>query len=625
MADQIQIRRDTAANWTSADPTLAQGELGVETDTNKMKVGNGSTAWSSLSYLIDTGGYAAYADATANFTGDLQKSGVSVPAYGDTTANFTGTLQQGGSNVVLDSDIGSTVQAHDANLTSFIGAVNLPTSDGSASQVLQTDGSGAVTFADAASGGGVSYDPTVGSETFIPTPGNAYGALLGITHYNSYATSSSYAGAARGRDGSASNQAKSNRFLVWSAFRSDAHAQSVGVYRGGLIQTSFSVVPSTGVVTWTTAGNDWQEVWMNNTYSGSPNSTQQFFTIPGSGQIHMNGNIVHTGQSSHQFSCVEWGTDTSGVFQNTSSQVGSGIGLHGENGVRLALPINDSANGYSANTGYDASNSKGSYRIYNINSTVYAPSNAGLSQCLNTTSSTCSKVNMVDQPGIPYPDATHDYPVDMWFYNVSGQWSCQTVNYAGTVSGEINSGFNREFYTYIAFKLMDSDGSSPCVMMYDTQKWSPSKWSAYNVAPTDYTANTQTGSQYYPQYGPSYGGMGGFVATGVQNEFICFHYADQPTYQNGYTPIGLQRFKIDPATGKFTDMYHCPIGRTTKGWNSRVSDSHYMYGLYGDDGNSSTVTHLCVIRNDHSSGRGRWAAQVIGLPAASDWIEIVLG
>lgn len=57
MADRIQIRRDTASNWTSANPTLAQGELGVETDTLKIKVGDGSTAWASLSYLIDTSDY----------------------------------------------------------------------------------------------------------------------------------------------------------------------------------------------------------------------------------------------------------------------------------------------------------------------------------------------------------------------------------------------------------------------------------------------------------------------------------------------------------------------------------------------------------------------------------------
>jgi hypothetical protein len=47
---RIQIRRDTASNWTSTNPTLASGEIGFETNTNKLKIGNGSTAWTSLAY-----------------------------------------------------------------------------------------------------------------------------------------------------------------------------------------------------------------------------------------------------------------------------------------------------------------------------------------------------------------------------------------------------------------------------------------------------------------------------------------------------------------------------------------------------------------------------------------------
>ena len=50
MAVQIQIRRGTAAAWTSANPTLAAGEFAVETDTDKYKFGDGSTAWTSLGY-----------------------------------------------------------------------------------------------------------------------------------------------------------------------------------------------------------------------------------------------------------------------------------------------------------------------------------------------------------------------------------------------------------------------------------------------------------------------------------------------------------------------------------------------------------------------------------------------
>jgi hypothetical protein len=50
MAIQIQFRRDTAANWTTSNPVLAAGELGLETDTSRYKIGDGSSAWSALSY-----------------------------------------------------------------------------------------------------------------------------------------------------------------------------------------------------------------------------------------------------------------------------------------------------------------------------------------------------------------------------------------------------------------------------------------------------------------------------------------------------------------------------------------------------------------------------------------------
>lgn len=56
MATQIQLRRDTADNWTSNNTILAIGEAGFETDTLKIKVGDGSTAWTSLSYLGGYGG-----------------------------------------------------------------------------------------------------------------------------------------------------------------------------------------------------------------------------------------------------------------------------------------------------------------------------------------------------------------------------------------------------------------------------------------------------------------------------------------------------------------------------------------------------------------------------------------
>ena len=50
MSTLIQFRRDTAANWASVNPVLAQGELGLETDTSNYKIGDGVTAWNTLIY-----------------------------------------------------------------------------------------------------------------------------------------------------------------------------------------------------------------------------------------------------------------------------------------------------------------------------------------------------------------------------------------------------------------------------------------------------------------------------------------------------------------------------------------------------------------------------------------------
>ena len=51
MTTEIKLRRDTAANWTANNPTLATGEFGYETNTTKFKVGDGATAWNSLAYV----------------------------------------------------------------------------------------------------------------------------------------------------------------------------------------------------------------------------------------------------------------------------------------------------------------------------------------------------------------------------------------------------------------------------------------------------------------------------------------------------------------------------------------------------------------------------------------------
>ena len=59
MATRMQQRRGTAAQWTAANPILAAGEIGFETDTSKFKMGNGSSTWTALQYFANASELAA--------------------------------------------------------------------------------------------------------------------------------------------------------------------------------------------------------------------------------------------------------------------------------------------------------------------------------------------------------------------------------------------------------------------------------------------------------------------------------------------------------------------------------------------------------------------------------------
>ena len=62
VAKRVQLRHDTATNWTTANPRLLAGEIGIETDTNRMKIGDGTNNWATLPYFPPDSGLGSVFD-----------------------------------------------------------------------------------------------------------------------------------------------------------------------------------------------------------------------------------------------------------------------------------------------------------------------------------------------------------------------------------------------------------------------------------------------------------------------------------------------------------------------------------------------------------------------------------
>ena len=107
MATRMQQRRGTAAQWTAANPVLAAGEIGFETDTSKFKMGNGSSAWTALTYFANAAELAAIIDGAPDLLNTLNELAAAV---GDDPTFFT--------------SVASNLTAHSTDTTSVHGISN---------------------------------------------------------------------------------------------------------------------------------------------------------------------------------------------------------------------------------------------------------------------------------------------------------------------------------------------------------------------------------------------------------------------------------------------------------------------------------------------------------------------
>ena len=145
----IQFRRGTASEWTSANPILAAGEAGYETDTGKFKIGNNSTAWNSLSYFQTGAGSSSNSFATIS-----TPSGTS-PVADSATDTLTLTAGTGititGNSTTDTIEIASTIT--DTNTTYTLasgtnnGTLKLTPSSGSVQDNIAVTGLGTGAYA----------------------------------------------------------------------------------------------------------------------------------------------------------------------------------------------------------------------------------------------------------------------------------------------------------------------------------------------------------------------------------------------------------------------------------------------------------------------------------------------
>lgn len=105
----IKLRRDTAANWDTTNPILAAGEMGIETDTNLHKLGDGVTAWGTLPYAASS----TVTTQVKNTTGSTIPKGSVVYISGATGGDALISLADADTEVTSSKTLGFTSKAID--------------------------------------------------------------------------------------------------------------------------------------------------------------------------------------------------------------------------------------------------------------------------------------------------------------------------------------------------------------------------------------------------------------------------------------------------------------------------------------------------------------------------------
>ena len=319
---RIKPRRDTSANWASANPVLQSGEIGFDTTTSQFKIGDGTTAWSSLSYVTETPSgaqtkadtaesdaiAAAAADATSQISthaGLTATHGATGAVVGTTnTQTLTGKTIDGNSNTltVLNnqttataSSTASTIVLRDSSSNTAINQITLGADPSSAMQAVTKQyadnisaGIHAHEAVKAATTANLSATYTAG--TSDASGGLGIGAIL-TASANGAISIDSY------------SAALNDRILV----KNQTTATENGVYKVTTV--------GDGSTPWVlTRADD-----ANNSPAGELNQGDFVFVLNGTANVNMGYVMTATGTSTNPVGAIKIGTDNVTYTQFTGA------------------------------------------------------------------------------------------------------------------------------------------------------------------------------------------------------------------------------------------------------------------------------------------------------------------
>jgi hypothetical protein len=243
---RIKLRRDAAADWTSANPTLLQGEFGIEDDTQYLKFGDGSTTWTSLSYITNFPDLTSPTLQTDTITEKTTNSGVTIESLllkdGNITVGDGNTIGQAAGPLLTFNDTGNFLDITGCDIS--MQAAKKFYLDGGSDTYISEVSSNVINFVtgtservriDDAGKFGLGITPTVFFHVSSDQTGALLGRLTNSSATNPFGIGINYSAAAPNDAGhpfiEGSDSGGSTQFNIWSdgsfVQTSDEHLKNI--------------------------------------------------------------------------------------------------------------------------------------------------------------------------------------------------------------------------------------------------------------------------------------------------------------------------------------------------------------------------------------------------------------